>query len=92
MGIDIPKLPIVLSAAQWLEEQALDDGAFGLALGFTLHLGVPPFVTGSEVAVDVLTNQMEQLTGGKLLIQDDPKIAADMLEEVILEKRRALEI
>lgn len=92
LGIDIPKLPIVLSAAQWLEEQALADGAFGLALGFTLHLGVPPFVTGSEVAVDVLTNQMEQLTGGKLLIQDDPKIAADMLEEVILEKRRALEI
>lgn len=90
LDIDIPKLPIALSAAQWLEEQALADGAFGLALGFTLHLGVPPFVTGSELAVDVLTNQMEALTGGKLLIENDPSIAAGMLEEVILEKRRAL--
>lgn len=92
LDIDIPKLPIVLSAAQWLEEQALADGSFGLALGFTLHLGVPPFITGSEVTVDVLTNQMEQLTGGKLLIEDSPQKAADMLEKVILEKRRALEI
>ncbi|MCL1983959.1 MAG: anaerobic carbon-monoxide dehydrogenase catalytic subunit, partial [Methanomassiliicoccaceae archaeon] len=33
LGIDLPQLPLVLSAAQWLEEQALADGAFGLALG-----------------------------------------------------------
>ena len=31
LGIDIPQLPLVLSAAQWLEEQALADGCFGLA-------------------------------------------------------------
>lgn len=92
LDIDIPQLPIVLSAAQWLEEQALADGAFGLALGFTLHLGVPPFVTGSEAAVDILTKQMEQLTGGKLLLEENPKAAADKLEEIILQKRRALDI
>ena len=33
IGVDIPQLPLVLSAAQWLEEQALADGCFGLALG-----------------------------------------------------------
>ena len=47
IGVDIPQLPLVLSAAQWLEEQALADGCFGLALGLPLHLGLPPFVTGS---------------------------------------------
>ena len=46
IGVDIPQLPLVLSAAQWLEEQALADGCFGLALGLPLHLGLPPFVTG----------------------------------------------
>ena len=29
IGVDIPQLPLVLSAAQWLEEQALADGCFG---------------------------------------------------------------
>ena len=33
LGVDLPQLPLVLSAAQWLEEQALADGCFGLALG-----------------------------------------------------------
>ena len=28
LGIDIPQLPLVLSAAQWLEEQALADGTY----------------------------------------------------------------
>ncbi len=46
-------LPLVLSAAQWLEEQALADGCFGLALGLPLHLGLPPFVTGSDLAVKI---------------------------------------
>ena len=53
IGVDIPQLPLVLSAAQWLEEQALADGCFGLALGLPLHLGLPPFVTGSKIVTKV---------------------------------------
>ena len=90
LNIDIPQLPIAISAPQWLEEQALADGAFALALGFTVHLGLPPFVTGSPVALDVLTNQMEAITGGRLLVDTDVVSSADALEAVILEKRRQL--
>ncbi|MCI8647250.1 MAG: carbon monoxide dehydrogenase [Firmicutes bacterium] len=92
LGIDLPQLPLVLSAPQWLEEQALADGAFALALGFTLHLGLPPFVTGSPVALDVLTNQMKQLTGGQLVVETDIDAAADKLEAVIAQKRSGLGI
>lgn len=90
LGIDIPQLPLVISAPQWLEEQALADGAFALALGFTVHLGLPPFVTGSPVALDVLTNRMKDLTGGQLMVNTDIDASADALEAVILEKRRDL--
>lgn len=90
LGIDIPQLPIVISAPQWLEEQALADGAFALALGFTVHLGLPPFVTGSPVALDVLTNQMKELTGGQLIVDTDITASADCLEQVILQKRTEL--
>lgn len=92
LNIDIPQLPLVLSAAQWLEEQALADGAFGLALGLPLHLGLPPFVTGSPVAVNVLTDQMKQLTGGQVIIDSDATQAAETLESIISEKRTALGI
>lgn len=90
LGIDIPQLPIVISAPQWLEEQALADGVFALALGFTVHLGLPPFVTGSPVTHDVLANKMVDLTGGKLIVNTDITSSADELESVIMEKRSCL--
>ena len=92
VGVDLPKLPLVLSAAQWLEEQALADGAFGLALGLPLHLGLPPFITGSPVAVKVLTEDMKELTGGQVIINSDAKETADILEKIIMEKRAGLNI
>ena len=90
--VDIPQLPLVLSAPQWLEEQALADGAFGLALGLPLHLGLPPFVTGSPVAVKVLCEDMKELTGGQVIINPDARLSAEILEEIILGKRSALGI
>lgn len=92
IGVDIPQLPLVLSAAQWLEEQALADGCFGLALGLPLHLGLPPFVTGSKVVTKVLTEDMKELTGGQVIINADAKESADILEKIIEEKRNALNI
>ena len=92
LGIDIPQLPLVLSAAQWLEEQALADGCFGLALGLPLHLGLPPFVTGSSLAVKLLTEDMKNLTGGQVIINPDAKESADILEKIIEEKRTGLNI
>lgn len=92
LGVDLPQLPLVLSAAQWLEEQALADGCFGLALGLPLHLGLPPFISGSEVAVKVLTEDMKEITGGQVIINPDAKSTADKLEQIIQEKRKALNI
>ena len=92
IGVDLPQLPLVLSAPQWLEEQALADGAFGLALGLPLHLGEPPFVTGSALVTKVLTEDMKELTGGQVIIDPDGASAANTLEKIILEKRAGLKI
>ena len=92
LGVDLPQLPLVLSAAQWLEEQALADGAFALALGLPLHLGVPPFITGSKLVTKVLTEDMVGLTGGRVIVDGNGKSAANTLEAIIEEKRKALHI
>lgn len=90
MGLDIPQLPVVISAPQWLEEQALADGCFGLALGLTLHLAQPPQILGSPLVTQVLTESLAGMTGGRVIVEGDPKKAADALEAVIREKLEAL--
>lgn len=90
LAVDIPQLPLVLSAPQWLEEQALADGSFGLALGLPLHLAQPPFVTGSKTVSSILTEQLLDITGGQIILEDDVVKAADKLETIIVQKRTAL--
>lgn len=92
LNVDIPQLPLALSAAQWLEEQALADGAFGLALGLPLHLGLPPFITGSALVTKVLTEDMKNLTGGQVIVNGDAAESASILEKIIEDKRKALNI
>ncbi len=86
LDLDIPDLPIVISAPQWLEEQALADGCFGLALGLTLHLSQPPQILGSPIVAKVLTQDLENITGGKVVVEGDPAKAADILANIIKEK------
>ena len=92
LQVDLPRLPLVLSAPQWLEEQALADGAFGLALGLPLHLAQPPFITGSGLVTRVLTEDMEKLTGGRVIVEGEIGAAAEKLEQVIQQRRSALGI
>ena len=88
LGVDLPQLPLVLSAPQWLEEQALADGTFGLALGLPLHLALPPFITGGKLVTEVLTEKLKDLTGGHVIVNADPKSSADQLEEIIIDRRQ----
>lgn len=90
LGIDIPQLPLVLSAPQWLEEQALADGAFGLALGLPLHLALPPFITGGKLVAEVLTEKLKDITGGHVIVDSDVISSADTLEKIVIDRREKL--
>lgn len=92
LQVDLPQLPLVLSAPQWLEEQALADGMFGAALGLPLHLGQQPYIAGSDLVVKVLTEDLKEITGGQVIVELDPIKAADRLEQIIEEKREGLHI
>lgn len=90
LEVDLSQLPVVVSAPQWLEEQALADGAFALALGFPLHLGLAPFVTGSSAIVEFLTQTLKTLTGGYLFIEEDAEAAAKAFLQIIEDKREGM--
>ena len=59
---------------------------------FLSHIYTKNFVTGGGTAVKILTEDMKELTGGQVIINPDAKQSAEILEQIILEKRAALQI
>ncbi len=92
LGVDVPQLPIAATAPEYMEQKATIDAVFAVAYGVTVHVSPIPPVTGAKDLVKLLTEDAEKLVGGKVLVEEDPVKAAEKLEQVILEKRKALGI
>ena len=92
LGVDISKLPVAVSAPEYMEQKATVDAVFAVAYGLVTHVSPVPPVTGSDDAVKLLTEDVEKLTGGKIIVEEDPVKAAEIIEKVIMEKRNVLGI
>ncbi|MEN3003160.1 MAG: anaerobic carbon-monoxide dehydrogenase catalytic subunit [Dehalobacterium formicoaceticum] len=90
LDVDVPDLPIAVTAPEWMEQKATIDGVFALAFGTYTHLSPTPFVTGAPKLVQLLTADVEGLTGGKIALGDDPKEVANGIEAHINKKRQGL--
>lgn len=90
MELDIPDLPIAVTAPEWMEQKATIDGIFAVAYGAYTHLSPAPFLTGAPKLAKLLTEDVEALTGGKVALGDDPIEAANNIEAHILSKRKKL--
>lgn len=90
LNVDVPDLPIAVTAPEWMEQKATIDGVFAVAFGAYTHLSPTPFITGAPQLVKLLTEDVEGLTGGKIALGDDPKQVADGIEAHINNKRKVL--
>ncbi|MDS1029808.1 anaerobic carbon-monoxide dehydrogenase catalytic subunit [Bacillota bacterium LX-D] len=90
LDVDVPDLPIAVTAPEWMEQKATIDGVFAVAYGAYTHLSPTPFVTGAPQLVKLLTEDVEGLTGGKVALGDDPKEIANNIEAHILKKRKGI--
>jgi carbon-monoxide dehydrogenase, catalytic subunit len=90
LDVDIPQLPIAVTAPEWMEQKATIDGVFAVAYGAYTHLSPTPFITGAPRLVKLLTEDIETLTGGKVALGDDPVQVANNIEAHILSKRKEL--
>ncbi len=86
-GVRIDQLPVAASAPEFITEKAVSIGTWAVALGLFTHIGGQPFVTGSPSMVDLLTNGVEGLVGGKFYVETDPELAADTIIAKVNEKR-----
>jgi carbon-monoxide dehydrogenase catalytic subunit len=90
LDVDIPDLPIAVTAPEWMEQKATIDGLFAVAYGAYTHLSPTPFITGAPKLVKLLTEDVEGLTGGKVALGDDPVEVANNIENHIIGKRKKL--
>lgn len=90
LNVDIPQLPIAVSAPEFMEQKAVADGFTAVALGAMIHLAPIPPVLGSKLVTKVLTEDIEALTGGKVYVELDPIKAAKGIEAHIVRKRKEL--
>src|SRR3989338_3437158 len=88
--IPICRLPVAGSAPEYATEKALAIGAFFLTLGVTLHVNPVPEVTGSKLISKILTQDLEKITGAKVLLAETPQKAAGAMLKAIGQKRQAL--
>lgn len=90
LDVDIPDLPIAVTAPEWMEQKATIDGIFAVAYGAYTHLSPTPFVTGAPNLVKLLTEDIEGLTGGKIALGDDPEQVAKDIDAHIISKRKKM--
>jgi anaerobic carbon-monoxide dehydrogenase catalytic subunit len=90
LDVDVSQLPIAVTAPEWMEQKATIDGIFAVAYGCYTHLSPTPFMTGAPELVELLTKKVEDVTGGKVALGDDPVQVANDIEAHIIKKRKGL--
>jgi carbon-monoxide dehydrogenase catalytic subunit len=83
MGVDMPKIPFVASAPEAMSEKAIAIGLWNVAMGFPVHVGVVPPVTGSELVNGIALQVAHDVYGGYFIWETDPKKAAEQLLEAL---------
>jgi carbon-monoxide dehydrogenase catalytic subunit len=92
LGVDVPALPVVATAPEYMEQKATIDAMAALAFGMYVHVSPVPFVTGAPNVVKLVTEDLPGVTGGKLAIETNAKEAVAAMLAHITAKREALGI
>jgi carbon-monoxide dehydrogenase catalytic subunit len=92
LGDDISDIPVAGAAPEWMSEKAVAIGFYFVASGVFTVLGQPFPVTASERLTKFLTEEIEELVGGKFAFESDPIKAAHLMIEHIDRKRHALKL
>jgi carbon-monoxide dehydrogenase catalytic subunit len=91
-GIDVPQVPVVGCAPEWMSEKAVAIANYVVATGIDTYLGVSPQVTGSDKMMELITNGTREWVGGGYYINDNPDDLVNAMIEGIEAKRAALGI
>jgi len=97
LGVEVKDLPLAGSSPEIQSPKALAIGSYFLTHGVDVHVGIMPPVGGSELVSNILTGSAreyeittDELFGGKLIYENDPYKAAQLIIKRLLMKRARL--
>ncbi|MDR2570429.1 MAG: anaerobic carbon-monoxide dehydrogenase catalytic subunit [Oscillospiraceae bacterium] len=88
--IDVPQVPVVACAAEWMSEKAVAIGHYVVSTGIDTFLGVSPPVKGSVVYDKLLSEGVKDITGATFTVEEDPDKLVKAIIDRIEEKRKEL--
>jgi carbon-monoxide dehydrogenase catalytic subunit len=91
-GIDIPQVPVVGCAPEWMSEKAVSIANYVVATGIDTYLGIEPQVKGSAQMMELITEGTRKMTGAGFVISTDPETLAQAMIDGLEAKRAALGI
>ena len=91
-GIDVPQVPVVGCAPEWMSEKAVSIANYVVATGIDTYLGIEPQVKGSDQMMHLITEGTREMVGGGYIINMDPDQLVDAIIDGIEAKRAALGI
>jgi carbon-monoxide dehydrogenase catalytic subunit len=91
-GIDIPQVPVVGCAPEWMSEKAVSIANYVVSTGIDTYLGIEPQVKGSSQMMELITEGTKKLTGAGFIINTDPDQLVQAMIDGIEAKRAALGI
>ena len=92
LGESLADLPAAAAAPEWMSEKAVAIGFYAVGSGVYTVLGGPLPVLGSPELTKFLTEDIEDIFGGKFAFEDDPTKAARLILDHIDAKRAALHL
>ena len=76
-GVPVPDLPVAACAPEYMEQKATIDAVFAVAFGLYTYVNPVPFITGAPDLVQLLTNDVKNITGGIMNVEKDATEAAN---------------
>jgi carbon-monoxide dehydrogenase catalytic subunit len=78
-GMDTPKVPYAVSAPEAMSEKAVAIGSWCVTLGMPTHVGVYPYITGSNLVNEIAIYIADDVYGGYFIWEVDPEKAVEKL-------------
>ncbi len=91
-GIDVPQVPVVGCAPEWMSEKAVSIANYVVTTGIDTYLGVSPQVSGSKQMMELITEGTRKMVGGGFIINTNHEELVDAMIDGIEKKRAALGI
>jgi carbon-monoxide dehydrogenase catalytic subunit len=92
LGVDTPEVPFVASAPEPMSEKAVAIGAWNVAMGIPVHIGVIAPTTGSELVHGVVTQIAKDVFGGHFIMDTDYDKGSDKLLAALDERSWKLRV